>query len=105
VPENNELARKFRDEGVVFIGVCHARGAEKMAESVKTHKIEYPVVADANGKTMGAYLVDGYPDYYIIDRDGTIVGADVGNDQVEAAIRAVLDASPSRASGPDGPKG
>src|SRR5262249_45235397 len=58
VPKNNDLARKYKDQDVVFIGICHTRGAEKMAETVKSKGIQYPVVADSNGKTMEAYLVD-----------------------------------------------
>jgi hypothetical protein len=36
------------------------------------------------------YVVDSYPDYYLIDREGRLRGADVGNGSLEKAIEALL---------------
>jgi len=90
IPHNNEISRKYADKGVVFIGVCAQKGAEKMAETVKTHQIGYPVAADANGKTVAAYKANSYPDYYIIDRKGNLRWADFANKDVEKAITTLL---------------
>jgi cytochrome c biogenesis protein CcmG, thiol:disulfide interchange protein DsbE len=90
IPHINELNKKYADKGVVFIGVCAQKGAEKMAETVKKHQIEYPVAADTNGKTVAAYKVTGFPDYYIIDRKGNLRWADFANKDVEKAITILL---------------
>ena len=90
IPHNNEIARKYADKGVVFIGVCHLRGGDKMAEMVKSKGIEYPVCLDAKNRVNEAYLVDSYPDYYIIDREGRLRGADLAAPQVEKAIQQLL---------------
>ena len=37
---------------------------------------------DQEGKTIKEYEVNGYPDYYIIDRDGALVVADCSNSKV-----------------------
>ncbi|NIP98163.1 MAG: TlpA family protein disulfide reductase, partial [Akkermansiaceae bacterium] len=68
IPKNNEIHEKF-GEDVVLIGVCHPRGAEKMARMVKDKGIKYPVAIDKDRKTIEAYRVNGYPDYYIFNRD------------------------------------
>ena len=91
IPHNNEMAKKYADKGLVFIGVCHARGAEKMQKVVDDHGIAYPVVADIGGKTTKAWGVNGYPDYYIIGRDGKVAIADCRNAMVEKAIEALLE--------------
>jgi cytochrome c biogenesis protein CcmG, thiol:disulfide interchange protein DsbE len=90
IPHNNEISRKYADQGVVFIGVCAQKGAEKMAETVKTHQIEYPVAADTQGKTVATYKANSYPDYYIIDRQGNLRWADFANKDVEKAITILL---------------
>ena len=88
VPHTNDLAQKYADD-VVFIGVCSARGAEKMAATVKKYDIQYPVAADV-GSTIKQYGVNGYPDYFIIGRDGKVKIADCKNSSVEAAIKTLL---------------
>ena len=89
VPHTNELMTKYKDK-VVFIGVCSSRGAETMGETVKRHSIKYPVAKDIDGKTVEAYKVNGYPDYYIIDQNGKLAVADCSNSQVETAIKTLL---------------
>ncbi|MFB3431453.1 MAG: TlpA family protein disulfide reductase [Phycisphaerales bacterium] len=90
IPKNNEIAAKYKDKGVVFIGVCHPRGVEKMGEVVEEKGIEFPVAADTSGSTNEAFNVNSYPDYYIIGRDGTVVVADARNDKVEEILDAML---------------
>ena len=89
VPHTNELQRKYADRGVVFIGVCAVSGGEKMPDTVKKHKIEYPVVLDT-GDTIKAYRADSFPDYYIIDRAGQLRWGDFANRDVEKAIELLL---------------
>lgn len=89
IPHTNALRKKY-EKDVVFIGICHPRGSEKMATVVKEHGIEYPVAIDRDGKTGAAYAVNSYPDYYIIGRDGTLVVADCANDKVEAVLKRLL---------------
>jgi len=90
IPHTNELARKYADKGVVIIGVCAMRGAEKMAATVKSKGIAYPVAADETGATVEAYKVDSFPDYHIIDRKGNLRWADMANKDVEKAIELLL---------------
>ncbi|MFM7261736.1 MAG: TlpA family protein disulfide reductase [bacterium] len=90
IPKNNELAKKYADKGVVLVGVCHKDGGEKMVETIRSKKIEYPCAIDSNGEANAAYKIDGYPDYVIIDREGRVRGADVQNGQVENAIEHLL---------------
>lgn len=92
VPHMNELQKKYANQGVVFIAVCAVKGGEKMAETVKKHKMQYAVALDTGGKgnTFGAYKADSYPDYFIIDRKGNLRWGDVSNADVEKAIKLLL---------------
>ncbi len=88
VPKTNGLMKKYADKGVVIIGVCAVRGAEKIAETVKKHKIQYPVAIDDG--TNKAFKANSYPDYYIIDRQGNLRWGDIRNGDVEKAIEILL---------------
>jgi hypothetical protein len=61
-----------------------------MQQVVKDKQVRYPVAADTTGATGKAYKVDGYPDYYFIDRAGKLRIADCKNASVEDAIKALL---------------
>lgn len=90
VPHTNELAEKYREHGLVVLGICNPRGGEKMAATVEEHGIAFPTVLDPKQDTARAYGVDGYPDYYLVDREGRLIVADCNNASVEAAVRLLL---------------
>ena len=89
IPHNNELAETYKDD-VVFIGVCHPKGADKMKQVMREHDIRYPIAVDADGKTIAAYKVNGYPDYYIFDRAGKLVVADCANSKVGEVLAKLV---------------
>ena len=89
IPHNNQIQEKYRKD-VVFIGVCHPRGSEQMKEVVESKGIKYPVAIDHEGETIAAYQVNGFPDYYIFDREGKLVVADCANGKVEEALAILV---------------
>ncbi|HEV2296430.1 MAG TPA: TlpA disulfide reductase family protein [Tepidisphaeraceae bacterium] len=97
IPHTNELQAKYKDQGLLIIGVCATRGAEKMKDTVAAKGIKYLVAADVDEKTTKAYKVNGYPDYYFIDRSGNLRIADCKNGSVDEAIEALL-AEPATAA-------
>jgi thiol-disulfide isomerase/thioredoxin len=94
VPTNNALYAKYKERGVEIIGVCHPRRVEKMQEVAEASGIEFPIAADARGATVRAYRSNDTPDYYVIDREGTLVVADVADDKVGEVIEALLELDP-----------
>ena len=90
IPTTYKQRKKYADKGVVIIGVCASRGGEKMKQTAEQHGIEYPVALDADGKVVGAYAVNSYPDYYIIGSDGKLRWGDIANADVEKAIEHLL---------------
>src|SRR5215831_17659545 len=52
IPHNNELLKKYKDKGLVIVGVCtSSRGQEKMEQNAKDKGIEYPVARDPDQKS------------------------------------------------------
>ena len=95
IPHTNELAEKWAGKAVI-IGVCHPRGSERMAATVKEHGIRYPVGIDAGGTLIESLEVNGFPDYYVYDQQGNLAAADVANREVEAVVELLLAAGTPR---------
>src|SRR2546425_4482685 len=73
IPHNNELLKKYKEQGLLIIGVCtHSRGQEKMEQTVKDRGIEYPTARDPQLKSQQAWAVHYYPTYAIVDRKGIV---------------------------------
>ena len=91
IPQTNKMMKKYADKGVVILGVCNQRGGEKMQSTMVEHGIAYPIGWDKSGEVANAYKVRGYPDYYIIGRDGTLLAADVANKNVVDVLDMILE--------------
>ena len=92
IPHNNEMLKKYKEKGLLIIGVCtHSRGQEKMAEVVKDKGLEYPTARDPQLKSQKAWGVHYYPTYAIVDRKGIVrsIGLKTGN--VEKVVKTLLD--------------
>jgi redoxin len=101
VPHIKELQQKHADKGLVVIGVHTPFGAENLDGYLKEKQIDYTVALDAatdasgrKGKTVSAYQVDSFPDYYLVDRKGVLRYADVANASVDAAVEELLAEKP-----------
>ena len=99
IPHINELSEKYRDRGLVVIGVCHSDGAETMGDVVKEKGMKYPAAADVDLKTNEAYRVADWPQFYLIDREGKLRICSVAEDKIEEAIKALLEEA-----GDEGPR-
>jgi len=89
IPHINKLAEKYKGK-VVFLGVCHPKGGSKMKALAKKKGIKYPIALDHTGKTIDAYKVGGYPDYYIIGKDGKMLLADCANRSLDEVLKALV---------------
>jgi thiol-disulfide isomerase/thioredoxin len=75
--------RKWRDQGVEFIGVAIWDSEDRVREFVEQHDIEYPNGLDIHGKIGIDYGVRGIPEKLFIDRQGRVVSKFVGPVQRE----------------------
>lgn len=66
---------------------------------MESQGIDYPVAIDVGKKTVKAFAVDSFPDYYVIDRAGNLRFADLANSELDRAV-AMLLAEEAPASNP-----
>lgn len=92
IPHNNELLKKYKDQGLVIIGVCtSSSGQEKLAEVVKNKGIQYPTANDAQQISEKNWHVHYYPTYAIVDRKGIVRIIGLQPPNVESVVKKLLD--------------
>jgi thiol-disulfide isomerase/thioredoxin len=96
IPHLTELQRKFKDKGVVVIGVSNEKVSDIRPFTDKMgDKMDYTVAADENSATSEGYMTafkqNGIPHAFIVDKEGRIVwhghpmaGLDTALDEVLA---------------------
>lgn len=97
IPHNNELLKKYKDKGLLIVGVCtNKRGQEKMADVVKARKMEYPTARDPQLKSEKAWAVHYYPTYAVVDRKGIVRSVGLQPENVEKVVKKLLDEAPPK---------
>jgi thiol-disulfide isomerase/thioredoxin len=91
IPHNNELLKKFKDQGLVIIGICtNERGQENFAANAKQYGIRYPAARDPELKSEKVWDVHYYPTYAIIDRKGIVRVVGLRPGYVETVVKKLL---------------
>ena len=101
LPHVTELYAKYRDKGLVVVGVHtpefpFERSASNLQAALKRHGITYPVAQDNDSKTWNAYRNRYWPAQYIVDQNGRIVfqhEGEGGYDQIDKTVAQLLNAN------------
>ncbi|MEQ8844378.1 MAG: TlpA disulfide reductase family protein [Phycisphaerales bacterium] len=94
MPKNSELARKYAEKDVRFIGICNTRGSDKMMETAEAHDGFFAMAADIDDKTKDAYGVQWWPYYVVVDRDGIVRAAGIRSDTIGTVVDRLLELQP-----------
>jgi thiol-disulfide isomerase/thioredoxin len=91
IPHNNELFEKYKEKGLVMIGVCTSnQGLENMPNLVREHKMKYPAALDPKLDALKAWDVSMYPTYALIDRRGIVRIISLKPEYLETVIQKLL---------------
>lgn len=104
LPHVKQWHERYRDQGLVVIGVHTPEYAEEQStanvrKAIERFGIEYPVAQDNLYKTWDAYGNRFWPAFYLVDRDGRIVHRHYGEgdyEATEARIRQLLAQAPAQ---------
>lgn len=95
-PYLERVWRENRDRGVVVVGLAakdFRRDARAFAERFQ---LTFPLVYDGPGDTLGGLGVTGFPETFVLDREGRVVdvltGA-VNSDEDRARLARAIDAA------------
>ena len=92
IPKNVKLAEKYKDNGVIFLGV-HSQNEGRKKSMADVHKemgINYPLCHDTTGKSAKAWSVAFWPTYALVDTKGVVRASGLRPDKVEDAIKVLI---------------
>ena len=100
-PELRAWYERYRDEGLVIVGVHtpefqFEREEDNVREAVEQNGLEYPVAQDNDYATWNAWGNQYWPAKYLVDAQGNVRYTHFGEgayDETEAAIRTLLEES------------
>lgn len=72
LPRMQALHKKYKDSGLVIIGVHTAEDSEDMDDWLKDRAVTYPVAID-KGDTAKQYAISGWPTYFLVNAEGKVV--------------------------------
>ena len=95
MPQIDEVAHEFADQGVELFAVNLEESPEKIKKALERLKLSTTVVLDQNGRIAEKYGATSIPQTVIIDREGNVARVFVGggarfDDQLRAALKTVL---------------
>ncbi len=98
MPHTQEVAAKYKDQGVVVLGSCTADGRAQFERWVRANQDKYPDILWSHDKeergpkraSHDLYGVSGIPTQFIIDREGRIVDIVIGYRNGETILDAAL---------------
>jgi cytochrome c biogenesis protein CcmG, thiol:disulfide interchange protein DsbE len=92
IPHLNEWQEAYGKDGLVVLGLSD-EGTDVVAPFVKKHKMNYTIGVMSDMSIADAYGISGYPQFFLIDRNGMVVFEQIGAgeyDKIEAAIKEHL---------------
>ena len=77
-PYLEEMWRKYKDQGVMFLGVDYVDTELEALAYLEEFEITYPNGPDLGTEISQAYRIQGVPETFFVARDGTLRGVKIG---------------------------
>ncbi len=93
-PYLEEVWQRDRDRGLVVVGLDAKDFRADARRFTKRFGLTFPIVFDGPGDTTDPYGVTGFPETFVIDREGHVVGAFAGavsGEEDRVRLRAAID--------------
>jgi peroxiredoxin len=104
MPSMERLHRRLKDKGFVLLAVSEDEGGKAGVKAfVEQMQVTFPVLLDPDGDVGRKYEVWGFPESFLVDRDGRVVERVIGprdwsSPEQIARIEALLAAPPGDAA-------
>lgn len=78
IPLLDEIVREYGPRGLVVLGIAGDDDATKVRDFVTQHSPGFKVLLDPGGSVGTLYGITGYPESFLVDRDGKLVTKFIG---------------------------
>jgi len=105
MPSMERLYRRFKDREFVMLAISEDEdGAGAVRPFVEQLGLTFPILLDQGGVVPPRYGVTGYPETFVIDRDGQVIQHTIGpedwqSDRAYAYFERLLQRGGTQASG------
>ncbi|MDQ6978632.1 MAG: TlpA disulfide reductase family protein [Mariprofundaceae bacterium] len=101
IPSMVAMYNVLKAQGLKVFAVSTDKNGDDVREFIQLHHISFPVVRDVDVSFANRYGITGYPETYIINRQGVVVKHIVGpapwqNPDTRAWLMSLLKESPKR---------
>lgn len=93
-PFLEQVWRKDRARGLVVVGVDAKDFRKDARRFMRKYGLTFPIVYDGPGETVARYGVTGFPETFVLDREGRVIEAFIGAVNADAdrvRLRAAVD--------------
>ena len=93
MPNIQKMHDTYANEGLIVLGVNVGDSLSDAEGYARRLKINFTILLDSDETTSRAYLVNGYPTSYFIDREGVIKSIYIGEmtrEEMEKQVKSVL---------------
>lgn len=93
-PFLEQVWQGHRRDGLVVVGLDAKDFRSDARAFARRYGLTFPLVYDGPGRVLPSYGVTGFPETYVLDREGRVVQAFVGSvnsDQDHVQLRAAVD--------------
>ena len=90
LPKTQDIHDKFKDKGLVVIGIHSSSRTEGMADFIAQENITFPIGIDP-GHIADNYSVNAWPTYYLIDKQGRIAWGPQHGLPSKRQVKSLLD--------------
>jgi len=97
MPSLEALWRRYRDRGLIVVGVCVDRGAPKalLEPYVRNLRLTFPILLDPDSKTSDRWRVTALPATFLVRPGGEVAGMAMGarewnSDEMRALVERLL---------------
>lgn len=85
LPHYNKIYDKYKDQGVVFLGINEDDDNKERDSFLKEHPASFPIYADEDKKMAKKFKIAALPTLFIFDRDLKLVSISRGFNEKEVS--------------------
>lgn len=87
------LKEQFSGKGLAMVGVAVDTACDRARETARKHGLTWPQVCEGKalkGEVTRLFNVDATPTYYVLDREGVIIGKKVQAEELQRIVAEAL---------------
>jgi len=89
-PELNQIYNKFRNNGVIVLGISMSPSKEQILKFTGKHKVDFPILIDVREELSNKYSVSNLPTTILLDNQHNIIYKYQGFSKKEMSIMEEL---------------